>query len=297
MKEALLYRKLPENKVQCRACSHFCLVEEGERGKCGVRENKGGRFYSLVYGQPCALNIDPIEKKPLFHFLPGTASLSLATIGCNFACFCCQNWQISQVMGRSALPQIGEGLPFPDSPLKIVEMAIKQGCPSISYTYTEPTVFLEYALDIMKLAKKAGLKNVWVSNGFFSEETFELILPYLDAANIDLKSFDDEFYKKYCSARLQPVLDNLKRLKQAGVWLEITTLVIPTLSDSPAMLEKIARFIKEDLGPETPWHLLRFFPDISWKLQNLPATPLSTLEAAGEIGQRHGLKNVHLGNV
>ena len=294
MQECLLYKKLKNNQVQCQACWHYCLIENGQAGKCGTRQNKNGGLFSLVYGQCCALHIDPIEKKPLYHFLPGSKTLSIATIGCNFTCWACQNWQISQ--GSAPAPE-GLGLTPFTSPSEIIEMAVANNCPSISYTYTEPTVFLEYAFAIMKLAKQAELKNIWVSNGYFSPQTFELILPYLDAANIDLKGFDDEFYQKYCNGRLAPILENLKKLKQAGIWLEITTLVIPTLNDSPAMFEKIAQFIAKELGPETPWHISRFSPEISWKLQHLPATPLSTLETAHKIAQKHDLQNTHLGNI
>ena len=303
MQECLLYKKLKDNKTQCQTCWHYCLIENGQVGRCGVRQNKNGALFSLVYGQPCAINIDPIEKKPLYHFLPHSQTLSIATIGCNFTCWACQNHQISQI-SRGVLSGNFRNLnPREDpsgtsgTPEKIVEMAQQANCPSISYTYTEPTVFLEYAFDIMKLAKQAGLKNIWVSNGFFSSETLSLILPYLDATNIDLKSFDENFYQKYCGGRLSPILKNLKKLKQAGVWLEITTLVIPTLNDSPATFEKIAEFIANDLGPETPWHLSRFSPEISWKLQNLPATPLKTLQMAYDIAKKAGLKNVHLGNI
>ncbi len=226
MKEAYLYKKLSNKKVQCRNCAHFCIIENGKRGICGVRENKAGKLYSLVYGKACALNIDPIEKKPFFHFLPGSHSLSVATVGCNFKCMSCQNYDISQ------MPQLTRRIGGEDiSPEEIIKMALKNKLPSISYTYTEPGVFSEYALDTMKLAKKAGLKNNWVSNGFWSKELFDLISPYLDAANIDLKGFTDEFYIKYCGGRLQPVLDTLKRIKQKKIWLEITTLVIPTLND------------------------------------------------------------------
>jgi len=298
MKECYLYKKLSNNRVQCQACNHYCVIGNNEAGKCGVRQNQKGALFSLVYGQPCAINIDPIEKKPLYHFLPKTKTFSIATIGCNFQCQACQNYQISQApkqnLGGSDPPRFGEGLTLP---VKVMEMAIQNKCPSISYTYTEPTVFLEYAFDIMKLAKKAGLKNIWVSNGFFSKETFELILPYLDAANIDLKGLDENFYNKYCGGHLQPVLDNLKRLKQADVWLEITTLVIPTLNDSPEIFERIAEFIKKELGSETPWHISRFSPEISWKLQHLSPTPLSTLQVAQKIGQQAGLRYIHLGNV
>ena len=304
MIEAYLYKKLKEKKpapyrtegsgawVQCRTCAHYCILAPGERGKCGVRENKGGKLYSLVYGKACALNIDPIEKKPFFHFLPGSYSLSVATVGCSFACKNCQNWTISQgpkITGRIE----GEDV----SPEQIVEMAKKHKVPSISYTYTDPVVFLEYALETMKLAKKAGLKNVWVSNGFTSKEAAELAIPYLDANNIDIKSFSDEFYQKNCGARLQPVLDTVKLMKKSGVWVEITTLVIPTLSDSEEMFRKIAEFICKELGPETPWHISQFSGAISWRLQHLPETPIETLQMAYKIGKKAGLKYVYTGNI
>ena len=292
MKEAYLYKKLSNKKVQCRNCAHFCIIENGKRGICGVRENKAGKLYSLVYGKACALNIDPIEKKPFFHFLPGSHSLSVATVGCNFKCMSCQNYDISQ------MPQLTRRIGGEDiSPEEIIKMALKNKLPSISYTYTEPGVFSEYALDTMKLAKKAGLKNNWVSNGFWSKELFDLISPYLDAANIDLKGFTDEFYIKYSGGRLQPVLDTLKRVKQKKIWLEITTLIIPTLNDSEENFKKIAKFIKEELGPETPWHISQFCGAISWKLQYLSDTSVETLEKAYNIGKKAGLKYVYTGNI
>jgi len=292
MKEAYLYKKLKNKKVQCSTCSHYCIIEEGKKGVCGVKENKTGKLYSLVYGKPCALNIDPIEKKPFFHFLPGTRSLSVATVGCNFSCKSCQNWAISQ--GPRIFKKIeGGNLP----PERVVKSALKNELPSISYTYTEPTVFLEYALDIMRLAKKEGLKNAWITNGFLSKETFDLISPYLDAVNIDLKSFDDKFYQKYCKGRLQPVLDSLKRLKQKKIWTEITTLVIPSLNDSDMIFKRIAEFIKKELGTETPWHISQFCGQISWKLQKIPNTPITTLFRAYKIGKEAGLKYVYTGNI
>ena len=207
MKEVSLYRKLARNKVQCQNCAHYCLIENGKRGKCGVRENRDGKLSSLVYGKVCALNIDPIEKKPLFHFLPGSKSLSLATVGCNFACKNCQNWTISQ--GPKIWGKIeGEKI----SAKKIVEIAKKNKLPSISYTYTEPAIFSDFALEIMKLAKKEGIKNVWVSNGFWSKELFEMISKFLDAVNIDLKSFEEKFYQQNCKAHLFPVLETLKKI-------------------------------------------------------------------------------------
>ncbi|MDD5750227.1 MAG: AmmeMemoRadiSam system radical SAM enzyme [Candidatus Pacebacteria bacterium] len=295
MKECLAYKKLSEGRVQCRACNHYCVIANNSTGKCGVRKNQNHALFSLTYGRPCAIAVDPIEKKPLYHFLPGTKTLSLAALGCNFKCQACQNWQISQLTGDVPLRAFRETSPV--SPTEIVETALDHKCPSVSYTYTEPTVFLEYALDTMKLAKEHGLKNIWVSNGFFSKETFDSILPYLQAANIDLKSFDDDFYQRYCGGRLAPALDNLKRLKQNKIHLEITTLVIPTLNDSPALFEKTAAFIVKELGPETPWHISGFSPQISWKLKGLSPTPLSTLKDIQEIGRRGGLKNIHLGNI
>ena len=292
MKEAYLYKKLPDKKVQCRNCAHYCVLEVGQRGKCGVRENINGKLFALNYQKLIALHIDPIEKKPFYHFLPGTHSLSIATVGCNFACKSCQNWDISQGFKKTKeIP--GENIP----PEEIVEIALKNNLPSISYTYTEPTIFLEYALDTMKLAKKKGLKNNWVSNGFLSPESAKLVIPYLDAINIDLKSFSDKFYQEYCEGRLGPVLETAKLMKKSGVWVEITTLVIPTLSDSEEIFQNIANFIKKDLGPETPWHISQFCGAISWKLQHLPDTPPETLIKAREIGLNEGLKFVYTGNV
>jgi len=292
MKEACLYKKLSGKKVQCQTCNHYCLIENGKTGICSVRKNIEGKLYSLVYGKACALNIDPIEKKPLFHFLPGTWTLSLATVGCNFRCANCQNWQISQMPRLSGKVE-GEEI----SPEKIVEIAKRNNLPSISYTYTEPTIFSEYALDIMKLAKENGLKNIWVSNGFWSKELFDLISPYLDAVNIDLKSFDDNFYAKYCGGKLQPVLETLKRIKSKKIWVEITTLIIPGLNDSEENLKKIALFIKKELGAEIPWHISRFFGSVSWKLKNIPDTPVKTLKLAEKIARKTGLKNIHIGNI
>jgi len=251
---------------------------------------------ALNYNQAVAAQVDPIEKKPLYHFLPGTQTFSFAAAGCNFKCANCQNWQTSQStknLAGNETANFGFSLP----PAKIIEQAQAANCPSISYTYTEPTVFLEYALETMKLAKTANLKNVWISNGFMSQEALELILPHLDAANIDLKSFDENFYQKNCGARLKPILENLKNLKKAGVWVEITTLIIPTLSDTEKMLTKIAKFIKEKLGTETPWHLSQFSGAISWQLQELPPTPRKMIERACQIGRDAGLDYVYAGNV
>lgn len=291
MKKAFLYKRLSDNQVQCNLCNHRCIISESKRGICQVRENKKGRLFSLVYGKAIACNIDPIEKKPLYHFLPGTNSLSIATIGCNFKCPHCQNWQISQ---QSADNQ--EILAEKDlSPQEIVEQAIENNCQSIAYTYTEPTVFLEYALETMKLAKIKKVKNIWVSNGYFTEEALNLIAPYLDAINLDLKSFSEEFYQKYCQARLKPVLENSKRIKEKKIWLEITTLIIPGLNDSERELEQIAEFINSQLGSETPWHISRFFP--AYKKTDLPPTLIQALIKARQIGIEQGLMYVYIGNV
>ena len=292
MKETYLYKKLSNKKVQCLNCAHCCIIPPNKHGICGVRENQNGKLYSLVYGKAVALNIDPIEKKPFFHFLPGSQSLSIATVGCNFKCLNCQNYNISQ------MPQLFGRIEGQDiSPKEIVNIALKNKLPSISYTYTEPAIFSEYALDTMKLAKKANLKNNWVSNGFWSKELFDLIHPYLDAANIDLKGFSDDFYIKYCSGRLQPVLDTLKRIKQKKIWVEVTTLVIPSLNDDEKTFKGIANFIKKELGTETPWHISQFCGAISWKLKNLPDTPAGTLKRAYEIGKKVSLKYIYTGNI
>ena len=304
MIEAKLYQKLEGKKinphtknfgegVKCSICNHHCLILPDKTGICGVRLNQGGKLYSLVYGRPISVNIDPIEKKPLYHFMPDTSTLSFGTFGCNFRCGWCQNFEISQ-SNKSDL-NIIEKLSLKVTPQKMVAMANKEKCPSISYTYTEPTIFFEYALDTMKLAHKSGLKNIWVSNGYFSEECFKKIEPYLDAINIDLKSFDNKIYQKYCGAKLQPVLDNLERIKKAQhIHLEITTLIIPGINDDGKQLNQIAEFIAS-LGKNTPWHLSRFFP--CYKMTDIPSTPVSTLKKAQEIGQKAGLKYIYLGNI
>ncbi len=293
MKESYLYRKLKQERVQCSTCAHYCVLDRGEYGRCGVRKNKQGELYALNYENCVALSSDPVEKKPLFHFLPGTSTLSMATVGCNFRCDNCQNWHISQgpKINKGSVP--GQKI----TSLEIVEKALEKDVPSLSYTYTEPTIFLEYALDTMKLAHERGLKNIWVTNGFLSKESFDLVAPFLDAVNVDLKSFDNDFYVDHCGARLQPVLETLKRIKTADIWLEVTTLVIPTLSDDLEMLSQIARFINQKLGSETPWHLSRFSGVISWKLKNLPDTSVQTLKKAHEIGKSQGLKYVYTGNL
>lgn len=296
MKEALLYKKLENKIVQCHVCNHHCTILPDHRGICGVRENKNGKLYILVYSKAISEAVDPIEKKPFFNFLPGSKALSIATVGCNFRCDNCQNWQISQASKRAGytdLEIMGEELP----PEKVVADAIEQHCASIAYTYTEPTIWLEYAMDCMKLATKKNIKNVWVSNGYMSDETLGLIVPYLDAINVDLKFFDDKTYQKNCGGKLEPILKNLKSLKKAGVWVEITTLAIPTLSDSREIFTNMAHFIKNELGPDTPWHISAFSGAISYKLQNVPDTSVETLKMAYDIGKKAGLRYVYIGNV
>ncbi|MEM3054182.1 MAG: AmmeMemoRadiSam system radical SAM enzyme [Candidatus Bathyarchaeia archaeon] len=289
MKEAMFYEKLENNFVHCFLCSHHCRIAEGKRGICSVRENIGGTLYSLVYGKLIANAVDPIEKKPLFHFLPGSRAYSIATVGCNFRCLNCQNYDISQ-MPKPQKPVLGEEV----SPEEIVEAAKFYKCESIAYTYTEPTIFFEYAYETAKLAKKEGIKNVFVSNGYISEEALKTIAPYLDANNIDLKSFSDDFYKKVCGARLDPVLDAIRMHKELGIWIEITTLVIPSLNDSEENFRKIAEFIK-NLDDNIPWHVTRFYP--AYRLLDLPSTPVSVLDKARKIGLEIGLKYVYQGNV
>ncbi len=286
-----LWKKLEKNKVRCLACEHRCLIHPERRGVCGVRKNIKGKLFSLVYGKAVALNIDPIEKKPFFHFLPGSKSLSVAAAGCNFRCLNCQNWTISQSPKTGNGKNYGEDYP----PSKIIKMAMDTECPSISYTYTEPTIFTEYALDTMKLAKKHGLKNTWVSNGYMTPECIKVIAPYLDAINIDLKSFSDNFYRTNCGGTLAPVLNSLKLFKSKKIWVEVTTLIIPGLNDDMKMLRKMARFIKTELGPETPWHISQFYP--TYKLAALTLTPLETISKVCQMGRTEGLKYVYSGNI
>ena len=291
MREALLYKTFPNKKIQCRACNHFCQIKPGEQGKCGVRENREGKLYSLIYGKAAAINIDPIEKKPFFHFLPASETFSFGTVGCNFSCKSCQNWESSQS------PKITKKIKGDEiTPERIVEMAMYYQCPSISYTYTEPTVFVEFAIETMKLAKKKGIRNCWISNGFMSRETIDLASPFLDAINIDLKGFSEDFYRNYCGGKLQPILDNIISFKKRKVWVEITTLAIPRIINE-AILTKIAKFIKEKVGKETPWHISRFFPEISWRLRHLYSTPIDLVQKGCDIGIEEGLLYVYGGNV
>lgn len=289
-KPAILYEQLVDNKVHCYLCNHHCKIAESKFGICGVRQNINDKLYTHVYGKVIASHIDPIEKKPLYHFLPGSTSYSIATPGCNFRCGFCQNWQISQFNLKEDFQYDGLEL----SPEDIVKAAKLNNCQSVAYTYTEPTIFFEYAYDTAKLAKKFDLSNIFVTNGYMTKEALEKISPYLDAANIDLKSFRNEFYKKICGARLQPVLDTIKNMKEMNIWVEVTTLVVPDQNDSKQELNNIAEFIAQT-GIDIPWHINRFHPD--YQFTEAKPTPLETLQMAEEIGKKHGLKYIHLGNI
>ncbi len=288
MKEALLFNKQDE-LIQCSLCSHRCQLKPSQFGICGVRQNVGGVLFTIAYGELTASHCDPIEKKPFYHFLPGTQVFSIATIGCNFKCSFCQNWQISQASKNDNKP---EGSKF--TPEEIVIKAKQNKCMSIAYTYTEPTIFFEYALDTAKLARKEGLLNTFVTNGYMTEEALKMFSPFLDACNVDLKSFSEKFYQDFCGASLKPVLDSIKRMKEQGIWVEITTLVIPGENDSEKELSEIASFIAE-IGKDIPWHLSRFHPDFN--LIEKPVTSLEILIRAREIGKRCGLRYVYIGNV
>ncbi len=286
MEKARFYKKLKGNIVQCQLCPHLCAIKENESGRCRVRMNSKGVLYSLVYGRPCAVHIDPIEKKPLYHFLPGSSSYSIGTPGCNLACLFCQNWTISQ-----AAPTEVPFIELP--PEKAVKEAIASGCKSISYTYTEPLIAMEYVIDTAKLARKNGLKNVIVSNGYVNEQPLGELCRYLDAANIDLKAFTEDFYKVYTASSLKPVLRTLKILKKEGVWLEITNLIIPGLNDDITMIEKMCVWIKNNLG-DIPLHISRFHPE--HRMLDIKPTPLETLEKAYRVASKY-LSYVYIGNV
>ncbi len=290
MHEARFWEKDIGNSVRCNLCRFYCHIRDGKRGACGVRENRGGILYTLVYGRSVASNVDPVEKKPLFHLLPGSLSYSVATVGCNFRCRHCQNYQIAQwTRENDSIP--GDNL----APEEIVAQALKAGCRSISYTYTEPTIFFEYAYDTAVLAHEAGLKNIFVTNGYTTTEALEAIAPCLDAANVDLKGFDDEFYRQVTGASLQGVLETLKEYKRLGIWLEVTTLVIPHHNDDTVQMQGIADFIAAELGADTPWHVTAFYP--TYKMLDEPPTPVATLEKARRIGFDAGLRYVYTGNV
>lgn len=286
----MFYEKLDNNQVKCNLCSHRCSpIDDSKRGICGVRKNIEGKLYSLVYGKAIACSVDPIEKKPLFNFFPGSKTYSIATMGCNFRCENCQNYDISQ-LPKERIKISGKEL----TPEEIVSAALKYECKSIAYTYSEPTIFFEYAYEIAKIAHKNGLKNIFVTNGYITSEALKKIGPHLDAANIDLKSFNKDVYSKKCGAVLQHVLDSIKLYKKLGIWIEITTLIIPTINDSDDELLKIAKFIKNEVDKKTPWHVTQFFP--TYKMVNIPRTPITTLSKAREIGLSVGLRYVYVGN-
>lgn len=287
MKEASFYEKAAEGKVNCLLCAQQCKgISDGKTGLCGVRKNVKGKLYSLVYGKACSVAVDPIEKKPLFHFAPGTQCLSIATVGCNFRCLHCQNWEISQpakVFGEDIEPE------------RLVEMAKSQGLKGIAYTYTEPTVFYEYAYDTMKLAHKAGLYNVWVSNGYTSPDAIKEASKYLDAVNVDVKG-NEEFYKKICMTKgIKPVFDALLEYRKRKVFTEVTTLVIPGYNDNDKDIRSVVKWVHDNLGPDVPMHFSAFYP--THKLRNASPTSLKTLEKCHEIARKEGMKWVYLGNV
>jgi pyruvate formate lyase activating enzyme len=279
----------PDGSVRCGVCAHRCLVRPGRRGICGVRENRDGTLVSLVYGAVVAIGVDPIEKKPLYHVAPGTTAYSIATAGCPFHCTFCQNWEIAQG------PRLGIDLPARRlPPARVVEEALAHGADSIAYTYVEPTVFLEYALDTARLGRAAGLRNLFITDGYATPEAIALLAPVLDAANVDLKSFDDAFYRKLCGGRLAHVLEAIVAMRRAGIWLELTTLIIPGRNDDEAELRALTRWIVDTLGPETPWHVSRFFP--AHRMLDVRPTPLATLRRAADLGREAGLAHVYVGN-
>lgn len=289
MKEAMLYERLEDDRVHCRLCSQHCRIESGGTGKCGVRENRGGKLWSLVYGKLIAQHIDPVEKKPLYHYYPGTTSYSIATAGCNFRCLFCQNSDISQSpRERGAI--FGQDV----SAETVARRAAEEGCATISYTYTEPTIFLEYALDVAARAKELGLENIFVTNGYMTREALEAAVPVLGAANVDLKAFSDKYYQGQCGARLKPVLATIESMKASGIWLEVTTLIVPGLNDDEKELRDLARFLA-NLGAEIPWHVSRFYP--TYLLTDRGPTPVEKLQRAREIGLEAGLRYVYTGNV
>ncbi|MFH1441462.1 MAG: AmmeMemoRadiSam system radical SAM enzyme [Candidatus Omnitrophota bacterium] len=289
-KEALLYEKLDNKLVSCFLCAHHCKIAEEQFGFCGVRQNIDGVLYTRVYGEVITAGVDPVEKKPLYHFLPGSNSFSFATIGCNFHCGFCQNWQISQVNFHNS--NVSEGRKL--SPEEIVKTALDSKCKSISYTYTEPTIFFEYALDTARLAKEKGLYNNFVTNGYMTKQALEMIGPYLDAANVDLKSFRYEFYRKICSAALEPVLESIRLMKEMGIWVEITTLIVPGENDSEQELRDIAEFIA-GIDKNMPWHVSKFNPE--YIFIDYITTPEKTLKKAFSIGKDAGLNYIYAGNV
>lgn len=320
LQPALYHEPMADHFVRCTLCPHDCKIAPDHRGVCGVRINHGGQLFTRVADRIVSAEVDPIEKKPLFHFLPGSTAYSVATVGCNFRCRFCQNWTISQWpklkelvdQDQNAPSAIGEhpasewcaeseppearwGIGTPVAPSELLVQAVRTRCRSIAYTYTEPTIFYELALATARLASASGIGNIFVTNGFISLDPLREIAPYLGAANIDLKSFRDSYYKKLCGARLDPVLAAIREYKKLGVWIELTTLLIPGLNDEEGELRDIARFIKTELGEDVPWHISRFFP--AYKMDHWRETPISSILRAREVGQEEGLRYIYLGNV
>jgi pyruvate formate lyase activating enzyme len=287
-KEAMFYESTDRGTVECQLCPNACTIPVGTRGTCEVRENRGGKLYSLVYGKACTYHVDPIEKKPLFHFLPATHAFSIATAGCNFQCLYCQNWEISQ-----ARPEELESIDLP--PELVVEMARQTNSASIAYTYNEPNIFYEYMYDTCRLAKDAGVRNLEITNGYLEAEPLKQLCGVLDGANVDLKGFTERFYNNVCSGELWPVQDTLVTMKRRGVWFEITNLIVPTLNDDPAMISDMCDWIVAELGTDNPLHFSRFTP--RYMLEHLPYTPTKTLEEAREMALEKGIKYVYIGNI
>jgi len=286
--EVMHYRKLPDMKIECEICPKKCIIADLERGYCGNKENRGGTYYSLVHSQPCAVHVDPIEKKPLFHYLPDTQAFSIAAAGCNFECRFCQNWRIAQYR-----PEQIESMHI--APADIVELSIAKNAPTIAYTYSEPVVFYGYMYDCAEQGRKKGIGSVMISNGFINEAPLQQLCRYLTGVKIDLKAFNDAFYRDYCSGELEPVLATLKLLKKINMWFEIVVLIIPTLNDSRDEISRMCAWIADNLGKDVPVHFSRFHP--MYKIKNLPPTPLRTLEECHSIAAAAGLHFVYLGNV
>ena len=289
-KEALLYTQRDDLSVKCILCSHRCVIKPGSKGICSVRENVGGKLISRSYGNLIAQHADPIEKKPLFHFMPESYTWSVAAPGCNFRCQWCQNWEISQL---PSLKEQRQAIYVPSE--QVVIDAIAHHCQSLAYTYTEPTIFFEFTVDVAQFAKENGLRNVYVTNGYMSREMIDLSSPWLDAANVDIKAYSEQTYKKFTGAYLQPVLDSCKLMRSKGIWLEITTLVIPGINDDLGEMRDLAKFIYQELGEYTPWHISRYFP--SYHFENVPPTPIDTITTIENIGKETGLNYVYSGNL
>lgn len=291
LKEAVLYEPIDNKKVHCFLCNWQCKINEGSRGQCNVRKNIDGKLYTLNYNKLCAANADPIEKKPLFHFQPASKAFSIAAPGCNFKCDFCQNWHISQIAECHGEVE-GEAV----EPAKVVDLAMREKCKSIAYTYTEPTIFMELAADCAKIAKQKGLSNVFVSNGYMTKQAIDFARDWLDGINVDLKSFSEEYYKRLCKAKLKPVLETIDYIaNHTKIWMEITTLVVPGENDSENELRQIAEFILNTCGADMPWHVSRFYPQ--YRHTDAEATPISTLEMAYDVAKDVGLNYVYIGNL